>query len=117
MQTLNVATWQSWSYMFGPLTVLTVLGVLVLVLRWAFGRGGSVVERRPRSGRVGEYGLLVSVAQADGAAEAEQLRAALDEVGLRVTVATTLDGQHVLVFPADAEHARQVLATRRRTGG
>ena len=40
-------TWGSYSYVYGPIMALVAIGILVLVLRWAFGRGSSVVERPP----------------------------------------------------------------------
>jgi hypothetical protein len=111
-----VPTWESWSYVFGPLTALVVVGLLVLTLRWAFGRGGSLVERRPRAGGPGEYGLLVPVATPRGPAEAEDLRRALEDGGVRATVTATAEGTRVLVFDVDAEAARRVLDARRRGG-
>ena len=51
-----------WEYLFGPAVSFVVVGVLVLLLRWAFGRGRSLVEKRSTSGTPQEYGLLVRVA-------------------------------------------------------
>ena len=48
----EVPSWGSYSYVYGPLVALCVIGLMMLVLRWAFGGAkSSVVERPPRRGR------------------------------------------------------------------
>jgi hypothetical protein len=101
--------WGSYSFAFGPVLALGVVGVLALLLRWAFSSGRSVVERRPTVGRPGEYGLLVPVAEPPTFVEAEIMRRRLAEAGLRATLAPTTDGPRVLVFPEDVKAARVVL--------
>lgn len=108
----------SYHYMIGPMSALLALGVIVLLCRWVFStktrdqrtarrRAAAQASARSR----GDYGLLVPVASAASAQEAEQLRAVLREAGLRCTVA---DGKQpgssaVLVFRADAERARTLV--------
>lgn len=89
---------------------LAVLGLLILLLRWTFSRGHSLVARPPSPGRPDEYGLLVPVADPPTFAEAELLAAKLRAAGLRATLAPTLDGPRVLVFAADRDRALAVLA-------
>jgi hypothetical protein len=101
--------WGSYSFAFEPLLALGAVGVLTLLLRWAFSSGKSVVERRPRVGGEGEYGLLVPVAQPPTFVEAEMMRRRLVDAGLRATLAPTTDGPRVLVFPEDVKAARLVL--------
>jgi hypothetical protein len=101
--------WGSYSFAFGPLLALGVVGVLMLLLRWAFSSGKSVVERRPAIGSPGEYGLLVPVAEPPTFVEAELARRRLLDAGLRATLAPTTDGPRVLVFPEDVKAARLVL--------
>lgn len=101
--------WGSLSYAFGPLLAFGVLGVIVLLLRWAFGHGSSLVERRPQAAGPQEYGLLVPVAAPSTFIEAEVLRRHLEEAGLRATLAPTTEGPRVMVFPADLKNARLVL--------
>ncbi|MGH8823471.1 MAG: hypothetical protein ACRDVN_03220, partial [Jiangellaceae bacterium] len=55
----NVPGTGSATYVLGPLWVAVLLGALLLVVRWAFGRGQSVVDP-PRP----QYGLLQPVAAA-----------------------------------------------------
>ena len=55
--------WGSYSFAFGPVVALAVVGVLTLLLRWAFSTGHSLVERRPEAGTPEQYGLLVPVAE------------------------------------------------------
>ena len=103
--------WGSYSYAFGPLVSFAVVGVFALLLRWAFGRNRSLVERRVSSGDPGEYGLLVRVAAPSTFVEAEVLRRKLLDAGVRATLAPTTDGPAVMVFPQDLKAARLVLST------
>ena len=96
--------------MFGPLVSLVCLGVLILLMRWAFGgRGRSLVQRRPRIGSPDEYGLLVRIAAPRTFVEAEMIRLRLTNGGLRATLAPTNEGPAVMVFSEDATAARRLL--------
>jgi hypothetical protein len=108
---LRVSAWGSYSFAFGPLLAFGVVGVLALLLRWAFGHNHSLVARRPRPGGSDEYGLLVRVAAPSTFVEAEVIRRHLQAQGVRATLAPTLQGPAVMVFPRDAPAAR--LALRR----
>lgn len=100
------------SFLYGPLVAFAVVGTFVLVLRWAFRRGGSVVAGTPRRGTEDEYGLLVPVASPGTYVEGEILRRTLEDAGVRATLAETLGGPRVMVFPRDEGRAREVLARR-----
>lgn len=104
-----VSSWGSYSYLFGPLVALVLVAVLAVLLRWAFGRGHSLVQRRPRAGAETDYGLLVPVAEPGTFIEAEVLRRRLLDAGLRATLAPTTQGPRVLVFPEDERTARALL--------
>ena len=99
-----------YSYLFGPFVALLVVVALAFLLRWAFSRGGSLVERTPVTGRVDEYGLLVPVASPDNYAEGEILRRRLEDHGVRATLTVTADGPRVMVFPGDEQRARELIA-------
>lgn len=100
----------SYSFVYGPAVALLVIGVLVLLLRWTFGRGGSLVERRTRVGAPDQYGLLVQIATPATVVEAEMIRRRLLDAGLRATVAPTTAGPAVMVFEGDEAAARRLLA-------
>ena len=100
------------SFLVGPLIALAVVGVFVLLLRWTFSRGGSVVAKPAKSGRVDEYGLLVSVAAPSTYIEAEIVRRTLEDHQIRATLAQTLAGPRIMVFPQDADRARQLVSGR-----
>lgn len=102
--------WNAYSYAFGPLFAAALLIFFVLFLRWAFRRGASVVAAPARPGRDDEYGTLVPVASPGNYAEGEILRRRLEDSGIRCTLATTLDGPRVLVWPADVERARDLIS-------
>ncbi len=101
--------WGDHSSVLAPVLALGVVGVLALLLRWAFGHGSSLVERRPRRGSEHEYGVLVPVAAPPTFVEAEMVRRRLVDAGLRATLAPTTEGPRVLVFPEDADMARVLL--------
>lgn len=102
----------SYSYAIGPLLAFAGLGVLILLLRWAFRRGVSVVAAPPRQGATDEYGLLVPIATPPTYAEGEIMRRTLEDAGIRATLAQTLDGPRILVWPGDEERARSQLGRR-----
>jgi hypothetical protein len=104
-----MSAWGGHSFLFGPLLALVAVSVLILLLRWAFSSGHSLVERRPRRGTEREYGLLVTVASPKTFVEAEVLRRTLESAGVRATLAPTVQGPRVMVFPEDAAAARAVL--------
>lgn len=105
--------WNAYSYLFGPVVAALVFGVLVLLLRWAFGRGSSVVAGPARPGPESEYGLLVPVATPSTYVEGEMVRRRLEDAGIRATLAQTLDGPRVMVWPDDVTRARALLDPRR----
>lgn len=110
-QNQHMPTWGSYSYVYGPMMALVAIGVLVLVLRWAFGRGSSVVERPPQSGSPDQYGLLDAVASPGTYIEAEILRQRLEAGGVKATVAMTNDGPRVMVWPDDRHKAESIVGS------
>jgi hypothetical protein len=96
------------------LTAVVALGVLILLLRWAYGTGrgrSSLVERKPRAGRSDEYGLLVAIASPGTYIDGEMSRRLLEEAGIRASLVTTVDGPRVMVFREDEPVARRLLAS------
>ena len=108
----GVPSWGSYSYAFGPLVAVGVLAVLVLLLRWAFRRGGSVVAAPAKPGTPLEYGMLVPVAEPRDREEAQRLAQRLREVGITASVADTTEGLRLMVWPADYRVAADALASR-----
>jgi len=98
-----------YAFLAGPVLALVVVGLLALLLRWAFSSGGSLVERRSRPGPAGSYGLLVPVLTPGTFIEAEVAVRRLTDAGLRATLAPTTQGPRVLVFPEDLATARRLL--------
>ena len=98
------------AYLAWPLVVIGGFAVMVLALRWAFSPGRSLVERRPRAGSPGEYGLLVPVAAPSSPSEGERLRSHLESSGVRATLVTTTAGHRLMVFDQDAAIARALLS-------
>lgn len=106
------------SYVLGPLVALVAVGLIMLLCRWAFSGGQSVVRRPVRHGSgTRDYGLLESVATVRTAQDAALLRDVLASHGIRATVSAasteTDPGRlHVLVFHTDATPARALVGTR-----
>lgn len=98
--------------LLGLVLGLATVAVLMLLLRWTYGRGRSLVARRPRTGNPDEYGLLVSVAAPPNPAEAARLSALLTGEGVRHTLVETSAGPRLMVWPDDSGRARQVLDRR-----
>lgn len=106
----HVPVANSYSYAVGPLMAFAFLGVLVLLVRWTFQRGKSVVAAPARPGQEDDYGMLVPVASPTTYVEGEISRRTLEDAGIRATLAKTLDGPRLLVWPDDADRARATLS-------
>lgn len=101
---------QRHTHLFAPFIAFLVIGVVILLLRWAYsGRRDTLLASRAKPGAPDEYGLLVSVATPASAEEGDSIRDRLQRAGMRVTLAETRSGLHVLVWPADAGKARATL--------
>ena len=99
----------SLGYATGPVVVFTVLALLALFLRWAFGTGGTGTRRRTAPA---DAGLLLRVATTSSRESALALRAVLSDAGIRSTVRFPAPHRaEVLVFPEDADRARALAAT------
>ena len=102
----------SYSYAVGPLMAFVFLGIMILLLRWAFRRGVSVVAAPPRPGQADDYGLLIPVATPPSYIEGEMIRRSLEDAGIKATLAQTLDGPRIMVWPGDESRARAQLDAR-----
>lgn len=85
------------------------VGVLALILKWAFARGKSVIERTPKIGGEDEYGSLVVVASPNNHIEGEILRLKLVDAKIKATLTQTKDGPRIFVFASDEKIARAIL--------
>lgn len=103
----------SFSYAFGPIVALIGVGAMVLVLRWAYARGTSLVAAPPKSGSPDEYGLLVCVDSPSDYIQGEITRRKLEDSGIRANLAQTLDGPKIMVWPNDVDQAKRVLRERK----
>lgn len=101
--------WNAYSYVFGPLLAFGGLGLLILLLRWTFQRGHSLVAPLARPGNPDEYGLLTPVAEPSTYIEGEMQRRMLTDAGIRASLAQTNEGPRIMVWPADADRARSLL--------
>jgi hypothetical protein len=105
----TVPAWNAYSFVFGPLLAFGGLGILVLLLRWTFRRGASVVAAPGRPGNPDEYGVLVPIASPPTYMDGEIWRRHLETHGIRANLAQTKDGPRLLVWPSDVDIARTTL--------
>ena len=101
--------WNAFSFAFGPISALLGVGILAVILRWAYSGGKSVIAASPKPGTAQEYGLLVPVSSPATYIEGEIQRRKLEAAGLRANLAHTLDGPRVMVWPADISKAKAIL--------
>jgi hypothetical protein len=86
-----------------------VVGLLALILRWAYSSSNSLVERDKKIGSENEYGLLKVAASPKNHIEGEMLRQKLLSVGIKATLSQTNTGPKILVFEEDLKIARATL--------
>lgn len=89
-----------------------VLGILILLLRWTFSRGNSLVEKPSRKGNEDEYGLLHVVASPTNFIEGEILKRTLMEHGIKATLTQTKQGPRLMVFPNEVKAAQAILRSQ-----
>jgi len=107
-----VPAWSTYSYLFGPVVAAAIMALMVLLLRWAFGRGQSLVADAPRSGKSDEYGLMVPIAGAEDYVRAEMQRRMLQDAGVKVNLVRTTEGPRLMVWRADRDRALDLLTRR-----
>ncbi len=106
----------SYHYLVAPLVASGALLVIILMCRWVFSTSDRDARTARRTAMAlarqgGDYGLLVPVATARTANDAEFLRAVLRDAGIRCTVSADGQGAALLVFRADAVRARDLVSS------
>jgi len=86
-----------------------VVGLLAIILRWAYSSSNSLIERDKKIGSEDEYGLLKVAASPKNHIEGEMLRQKLISVGIKATLSQTSTGPKILVFEEDLKIARATL--------
>ncbi|MGA0914074.1 MAG: hypothetical protein ACO3RC_02755 [Candidatus Nanopelagicaceae bacterium] len=82
---------------------------LMLMLKWAFARGKSVVERPSRIGDENEYGMLESVAEPLNHIEGQMLKEKLKNSGIKANLVQTTSGPRLMVFKDQVAIARSII--------
>lgn len=86
-----------------------VVGVMIVILKWAFASNKSLIERDKRIGNEDEYGLLRVAHSPQNHIEGEMLRQKLLSVGIKATLSQTRNGPKILVFEKDLKIAKATL--------
>lgn len=102
-------SWNAFSYTFGPLVALVGIGILVVILRWAFKPGQSLIERPVAPGSPDDYGLMIPIASPRNLIEGEMERMKLDSGGIKANLVNTTAGPRIMVWPKDEKAARKLL--------
>jgi hypothetical protein len=105
-----MAGWGSYSFIYGPLMAALLIGVMILLLRWAFSRGHSLVERKIVPSTPDNYGMLVEVTKAVSLIDGEMFKQQLAAAGVKATLAVTVDGVQLMVWAKDLNQAKRILA-------
>jgi len=84
-----------------------VVGILAIILRWAYSSNNSLIERGKKIGSDDQYGLLKVAASPKNHIEGEMLRQKLLSVGIKATLSQTNTGPKILVFEKDYPISRQ----------
>ncbi|MGI8675408.1 MAG: hypothetical protein ACR2JT_00555 [Nocardioidaceae bacterium] len=100
-------------YVFLPVMGFALIGLFVLVLRWAH----RPAERRSGRPLAGEHGVLVPVTTVRDSATAAHLVAVLRSAGIQATTTGSSAEMLLLVWPSDAEAARDRLVELSREKG
>jgi hypothetical protein len=82
-----------------------VVGILALILRWAFSGNKSLIEKNTQVGSDEEYGLLKVAHSPKNHIEGEIMRQKLLAVGIKATLSQTRTGPKILVFEEDLKIA------------
>lgn len=99
-------------YFVVPMLGLLAIALLVLVLRWSHQPPKSD-QGRSRGPVVGEHGMLVPVVSEPEESEAREKARQLADIGIRATVSPLRAEHLVLVWPWQAQAARDCLARHR----
>jgi hypothetical protein len=90
---------------------LVVVGLLALIMRWVFSPSRPRVGMPVDAAASADLGMLAVVASGLTRQQALQLRATLQDGGIRSSMSSRSDGAvDVLVFSADAARARRLLS-------
>ena len=88
-----------------------IVGLLALILRWAYSSNNSLVERDKKIGSDDQYGLLKVASSPKNHIEGEMLRQKLLSVGIKATLSQTNTGPKILVFEKDLKIAKATLTS------
>ena len=86
-----------------------MVGLLAIILRWAYSSSNSLIEKDKKIGSEDEYGLLKVAASPKNHIDGEMLRQKLISVGIKATLSQTNTGPKILVFEEDLKIARATL--------
>ena len=86
-----------------------VVGILAVILRWAYSSSNSLIEKDKKIGSDDQYGLLKVAASPKNHIEGEMLRQKLQSVGIKATLSQTNTGPKILVFEKDLKIAKATL--------
>ncbi len=103
-------TWGSTTYLLVPLLVGIGILIFVAILKWAYSpKKSSLIERPTKASFKDDYGMLVPIANPENYADGEKLRQKLLANNIKATLAFTLEGPQIMVWPKDEKIAKELL--------
>ncbi|MFM7980103.1 MAG: hypothetical protein ACKPKO_12380, partial [Candidatus Fonsibacter sp.] len=78
--------------------------------KWAYSpKKSSLIERPTKASFKDDYGMLVPITNPENYADGEKLRQKLLANNIKATLAFTLEGPQIMVWPKDEKIAKELL--------
>ena len=88
---------------------LIALGLIIIVMRWAFSRNPKLIVTPIKAGKKDQYGLLKALPTPSNYIEAQMALQKLTDLDVRATLTQTLEGPSIMVFEKDYGVALAIL--------
>jgi len=97
---------------FQSLGGLIALGLIIIVMRWAFSKNPKLIVTPIKAGKNDQYGLLKALPTPSNYIEAQMALQKLIDLDVRATLTQTLEGPSIMVFEKDYGVALAILKAK-----
>ena len=97
---------------FQSLGGLIALGLIIIVMRWAFSKNPKLIVTPIKAGKKDQYGLLKALPTPSNYIEAQMALQKLIDLDVRATLTQTLEGPSIMVFEKDYGVALAILKAK-----
>ncbi len=91
---------------------LIALGLIIIVMRWAFSKNPKLIVTPIKAGKKDQYGLLKALPTPSNYIEAQMALQKLIDLDVRATLTQTLEGPSIMVFEKDYGVALAILKAK-----